>query len=141
MTFIFDKTKKVKMKKEKVMDISMKIEEAAITAVSIYFLSQNNLDISVWLWILIFFTPDISMLGYLVSTRFGAFTYNLFHHRAIALVVLLIGFLQHSEILTASAFVLLGHASFDRMLGYGLKFPDNFKHTNLGWMGKEKDIQ
>ena len=128
------------MKPQKVMDFSIRIEEAAITAISIYFLSQNNLGISVWLWILLFFSPDISMLGYLMNTKFGAFTYNLFHHRATALAVLAFGFLNHSEILTAAAFVLLGHSSFDRMLGYGLKFPDNFKHTNLGWMGKEKDI-
>jgi hypothetical protein len=128
------------MKQEKAMDISIKIEEAAITAISIYFLSQHNLGISVWLWILLFFSPDISMLGYLISTKFGAFTYNLFHHRAVALAVLLIGFINHSEIFIASGFLLLGHAAFDRMLGYGLKFSDNFKHTHLGFMGKENGI-
>jgi hypothetical protein len=31
---------------------------------------------------------------------------------------------------------LLGHSSFDRVLGYGLKYDDDFKHTHLGWIGK-----
>ena len=27
--------------------------------------------------------------------------------------------------------VLLGHSAFDRVLGYGLKYPDAFKHTHF----------
>jgi hypothetical protein len=30
--------------------------------------------------------------------------------------------------------LLFTHASFDRILGYGLKYFDSFKHTHLGWM-------
>lgn len=126
------------MKQEKKMDSIIKIEEAAITVVSIYFLSRYNLGMPFWVWALLFFVPDLSMLGYLVNTRVGGFTYNLFHHRAIALALVAIGFLMHMDILTAGGLLLLAHSSFDRMLGYGLKFPDDFKHTNLGWMGKGK---
>ena len=78
------------------------------------------------------------MLGYWAGTRVGAFTYNLFHHRAIALALLATGFLIHLDILITVGLLLLAHSSFDRMMGYGLKFPDKFKHTNLGWMGKDK---
>jgi hypothetical protein len=42
-----------------------------------------------------------------------------------------------SELLFA-ALVLYGHSSMDRMLGYGLKYADDFKHTHLGWLGKSK---
>lgn len=126
------------MKQEKKMDIIIKIEEAAITVVSIYFLSKYNLGMPFWVWALLFFSPDMSMLGYLVNTRVGAFTYNLFHHRAVALALVATGFLMHMDILTAGGLLLLAHSSFDRMMGYGLKFPDDFKHTNLGWMGKGK---
>jgi len=28
--------------------------------------------------------------------------------------------------------ILIGHLFFDRLLGYGLKFPDSFKNTHLG---------
>jgi hypothetical protein len=126
------------MKQEKAMDVAIKIEEAAITAVAIYFLSKYNLGLPVWVWVLLFFSPDLSMLGYLVNTRAGAFTYNLFHHRAIALALLATGFLMHVDILFTGGLLLVAHSSFDRMLGYGLKFPDDFKHTSSGWMEKNK---
>jgi hypothetical protein len=126
------------MKQEKTMDMTIKIEEAALTAVSIYFLSKYNLGLPVWALVLLFFTPDLSMLGYLMSTRIGAFTYNLFHHRGIALALVAIGFLMHLDILITGGLLLVAHSSFDRMLGYGLKYSDDFKHTNLGWMGKDK---
>jgi hypothetical protein len=125
------------MEQKKVMDFSIKIEEAAITIVFIYFLSKYNLGFPVWLWVILFFSPDLSMLGYLVNSRIGAFTYNLFHHRAVALILAAIGFFMHIDILITSGILLVAHSSFDRMLGYGLKFPDDFKHTHLGEIGKK----
>lgn len=126
------------MTQEKEMDFTIKAEEAAITAVSIYFLSKYNLGLPVWAWVLLFFSPDLSMLGYLVNTRVGAFIYNLFHHRGLALALLATGFLMHLDILITGGLLLVAHSSFDRMMGYGLKFPDDFKHTSLGWIGKDK---
>ena len=35
--------------------------------------------------------------------------------------------------------ILYGHASMDRIFGYGLKYGDHFQHTHLGWIGKLKD--
>ena len=121
----------------KKMAFTIKIEEAAITAISIYFLSRHNLGLPVWICVLLFFSPDISMVGYLINTRIGAYCYNLFHHRAIALVVLAIGLLTHNNVLVAVGTLLFAHSSFDRMMGYGLKYTDDFKHTNLGWVGKK----
>ncbi|AMR32303.1 hypothetical protein A0256_13185 [Mucilaginibacter sp. PAMC 26640] len=125
------------MKPEKTMGLTIKIEEAAITAVAIYFLSRYNLGMPVWIWVFLFFSPDLSMLGYLVNTRIGAVTYNVFHHRAIALALLVIGFIMHIDLLITGGLLLVAHSSFDRMMGYGLKFPDDFKHTSLGWMGEK----
>ncbi|MCX2430196.1 DUF4260 domain-containing protein [Pedobacter sp. GR22-10] len=124
------------MNHEKTMAVVIKIEEAAITAVAIYFLTKYHLGLSVWLWVLLFFAPDLSMLGYLVNSRIGAFTYNLFHHRAVAIGLLAAGFMMHMDILISIGLLLAAHSSFDRMLGYGLKFSDNFKHTSSGWIGK-----
>lgn len=126
------------MNQAKTMDITIQIEEAAITAVSVYILSTYNLGLPAWALVLLFFSPDLSMLGYLVSTRVGAFTYNLFHHRGLALALVAAGFLMQLDILITGGILLVAHSSFDRMLGYGLKFPDDFKHTSLGWMGKAK---
>jgi hypothetical protein len=76
------------------------------------------------------------MLGYLVNTRVGAITYNLFHHKGIAIVFYLLGVFLTIPELTLVGVVLFGHSSFDRVLGYGLKYSDNFKNTHLGWIGK-----
>ncbi|WP_374950164.1 DUF4260 domain-containing protein [Mucilaginibacter sp.] len=124
------------MNQEKAMSVAIKIEEAAMTAIAIYFLSKYSLGLPIWIWVLLFFSPDISMLGYLVNTGVGAYAYNLFHHRAIALVLLTIGLLMHIDMLTSIGLLLFAHSSFDRMLGYGLKFQDDFKHTTSGWIGK-----
>ncbi|WP_197286302.1 DUF4260 domain-containing protein [Pedobacter sp. PACM 27299] len=118
----------------KKMNLNIQVEEAAITALAIYFLSQHTLGLSWWIWILLFFSPDISMIGYLLGTKIGAVTYNLFHHRAIALIVIAIGVFSKQELWTSIGILLFAHSSFDRMLGYGLKYRDSFKHTHLGTM-------
>jgi Domain of unknown function (DUF4260) len=120
------------------MFLSMQAEEAAITAIAIYFLTKHSLGLSVWLWIPLFLSPDISMMGYLINNRVGAFTYNLFHHRAVALLVASAGFLLHQEWVITIGILLFAHSSMDRMLGYGLKYNDSFNHTSLGWTGKKE---
>jgi len=116
----------------------IRLEEFAITLAAVYFLSKYNLGLSVWIWIPLFLSPDLSMLGYLINTRIGAITYNLFHHRGIAVVLAALGYYLHNDLITAIGILLFAHSSFDRMMGYGLKFPDSFKHTHLGWLPEKK---
>ena len=118
------------------MKILLKLEEAAITAISIYFLSIYNLGLPVWLWILLFFSPDIGMLGYAVNTKTGAVMYNFFHHKGIAIIIAATGYFLQNEVVTAIGILLFAHSSFDRMLGYGLKYPDSFQNTHMGRIGK-----
>jgi hypothetical protein len=72
-----------------------------------------------------------------VNPRIGALAYNLLHHKGIAIAVYLTGYLLIIHELTLVGVVLFGHSSFDRVLGYGLKYQDHFKHTHLGWIGKQ----
>lgn len=118
------------------MKIILKLEEAAMAAVAIYFLGLYDLGLSVWVWCLLFFTPDIGMLGYLVNTKTGAAMYNIFHHKGIALAIAAFGYYLQTEVLIAAGILLFAHASFDRIWGYGLKYPDSFKHTHLGSLEK-----
>src|SRR4051812_43328626 len=101
------------------MFITLQAEEVAITAVAIYFLTIHSLGLSFWLWTPLFLSPDISMMGYLVNNRVGAFTYNLFHHRGLGLLIAATGFLLHHELMTSIGILLFAHSSFDRMFGYG----------------------
>ncbi len=120
------------------MKTTLKLEEAVMAAIGIYFLSFYSLDLPFWLWIILFFTPDIGMLGYLVNTKVGAFCYNLFHHKGIAIGVAALGYYLHSDVLAAIGILLFAHASFDRIGGYGLKYEDSFKNTHLGSLEKKK---
>ncbi|CAN0190130.1 unnamed protein product [Chrysoparadoxa australica] len=116
------------------MKLSLQLEELAQFVVSIVVLNYLNVDISWWLWPILFLAPDIGMVGYLANTRVGSWTYNLFHHKLIVLVVLGVGFFLGNLYVLVAGVVLFGHSAMDRMLGFGLKYPDSFKHTHLGTM-------
>ena len=49
----------------------------------------------------------------------------------------LLWFLYENEYLILVGLMLLAHSSFDRLLNYGLKYPDSFRHTHLGEIGKQ----
>jgi hypothetical protein len=111
------------------------LEEVAMLVLSIVLFSQ--LSFAWWWYLALILAPDISMLGYAVSTRVGAITYNLFHHKAVAIVVYIAGLYLKNEIVQMTGLILFGHSSMDRMLGYGLKYEDSFEHTHLGMIGKK----
>ena len=112
----------------------IKLEEPGIFAVSIFLLYKVNIHLAWWLYILLFLSPDVGMLGYIVNTKVGAFAYNFFHHKAVAGVLLVIGIIQSNNYFLLAGLLLLAHSSFDRVLGYGLKYNDSFKHTCVGYL-------
>ena len=118
------------------MKFVIQLEEVAMLAVSIYALYFLNADW--WIYLLLLFGPDISMLGYLAGNKAGAVSYNLFHHKAIAIAIFLTGFISQAYWLELTGVILFGHSSLDRMLGYGLKYFQGFSFTNLGQIGRAK---
>lgn len=111
-----------------------------MAALGIYFLTIHNLHLSVWIWLLLFFSPDISMLGYLVNAKVGAISYNIFHHKAIAIALVALGFFMKIEVVMVIGILLFAHSSFDRMMGYGLKYYSSFNDTHLGKIKKDKSV-
>ncbi|GAA3635611.1 DUF4260 domain-containing protein [Flavivirga jejuensis] len=116
------------------MKTSLKIEELFMFIFGIYLFS--GLNFSWWWFVVLILTPDIGMLGYLLGPKIGAITYNLCHHKAIAVSVYFIGIIAQNDIVKLIGIILFSHACFDRIFGYGLKYFDNFKHTHLGHIGK-----
>lgn len=114
----------------------LKLEEAALFALCIYFFSM--LPFAWWWFPALLLLPDIGMMGYAVNPKIGAITYNLFHHRGVAAMVAIIGLILDNDIWKLAAVIMFAHISFDRMLGYGLKFPDSFHNTHLGKIGNKK---
>lgn len=117
------------------MNSILKLEDAAkfvaAYSLSIYF---GN---AWWLFFAWLLAPDLSMIGYIINAKVGAIFYNIAHHQGLAIVVFGLGFYFNNSTLTFTGIVLFGHSAMDRMLGYGLKYPDSFKHTHLGWIGKK----
>ena len=117
------------------MKTLLKLEELFLLGLSLFLFS--GLDYS-WGWYaLLFLAPDLSMIGYLRSPRFGSWTYNLIHHKGFAIALYLLGHLLANPALQFAGTLLLGHSSFDRVFGYGLKYPDAFQNTHLGVIGKQ----
>jgi hypothetical protein len=118
------------------MKILIKLEEVALFVFSIWLFSQLN--ISLWWTLLMLIAPDIGMLGYLVNPEIGAYSYNLLHHKGIAIGLYLLGSILALPILQVAGLIMFGHSSLDRVFGYGLKHTDAFQHTHLGWIGKQE---
>jgi hypothetical protein len=88
-------------------------------------------------WLLpLLLVPDVSMVGYLVSPRLGAITYNAAHNLVTALGLIAIGWFLPSAPLALLGAVLAAHVGMDRALGYGLKLPTDFRDTHLGRIGR-----
>ena len=99
-------------------------------------LVYSNSNFSLWI-LLIFWYPDISFVGYLFNSKIGAFCYNFFHYYGLGVGLFAIGNLLKIELVTYLGLIQLAHVSFDRLLGYGLKYPDNFNNTHLGMIGEK----
>jgi Domain of unknown function (DUF4260) len=99
-----------------------------------------NQTLSEWgLYALLFFAPDVFMLGYLHSTRLGAWMYNLGHTTIVPFALIGIGLAFAVPSAVAVGLIWMAHIGFDRAVGYGLKYTDDFKHTHLGMPFSGKD--
>ena len=107
----------------------LQVEEAALLATAIALYARFHLS---WLlFAILFFAPDLFMLGYLASPRIGSAIYNLGHWLVIPLALLAIALYQNHPTTLAIALIWIAHIAFDRLLGFGLKYPTAFKDTHL----------
>jgi hypothetical protein len=104
-------------------------EGAFIFALTLWFYRAGHYPW--WLFAALFLVPDFFMLGYLKDARVGAASYNLVHRLAAPILLLLVALLWPSPASIPVALIWLSHIAFDRMLGYGLKYPTFFKDTHL----------
>jgi Domain of unknown function (DUF4260) len=117
------------------MKLLLNLEEWGVFLLCIFLFSR--LEFAWWWFPLLLLLPDLGMIGYLVSPKIGAFTYNLVHHRLLAAVVAAYAIWSGNDHWKLAAIILFAHISMDRALGYGLKYEDSFSHTHLGTIGKQ----
>jgi Domain of unknown function (DUF4260) len=107
----------------------LRAEGAFIFALTLWFYRAGHHPW--WLFAALFLTPDLFMLGYLKDAQVGAASYNLVHTLAAPMLLLLVAFVLPSPASMPCALIWLSHIGFDRMLGFGLKYPTFFKDTHL----------
>jgi uncharacterized protein DUF4260 len=110
----------------------LRLEGAALLAGSMIAYSSTNQ--AWWLVPLALLLPDLSMAGYLGGKRLGAHLYNVAHTTPIPAALIGIGWWQDKSFAVALGLIWLAHIGLDRLIGYGLKYDDDFKHTHLGLM-------
>ena len=103
----------------------LRSEGLAVLAGSLWLYSQSGF--SWWLFAGLLLLPDVAMLPYLISPRWGAISYNVAHSYLLplGLAVAVPAWIPYLCIWTA-------HIGMDRMMGYGLKYPTAFRDTHVG---------
>jgi hypothetical protein len=84
----------------------------------------------------LFLLPDLGMAGYLFDRRIGAAIYNLAHTYLAPALLALGGLMLSALHPNLLALIWAAHIGFDRFVGFGLKYPDSFGATHLGWKGR-----
>ena len=112
------------------MQVLLRLEGLAAVGLSAVFYARTGA--SWWLFAALWLTPDLSMLGYLGGPRLGARVYNAIHSYVTPATLAVVSLLLGSQVLLPYALIWMNHIGVDRVLGYGLKYPQGFKFTHLG---------
>jgi hypothetical protein len=114
--------------------VFLRLEGLAAAALAAVFYARTGA--SWWLFAALWLAPDLSMLGYLAGPQLGARIYNAIHSYVTPATLAVMAVLLKSPALLPYALIWINHIGVDRMLGYGLKYPDGFGWTHLGKLGK-----
>ncbi len=117
----------------------LRLEGLALLAGSIALYAQLD---GTWWWIpALFLVPDLAAIGYLAGTRVGAMAYNAVHATMLPTALGIVGLATDSTTTMLLALIWLFHIGIDRLAGYGLKYPDAFGNTHLGFKGRGTSAQ
>lgn len=114
----------------------IQLEEAAMLGLGIYLF--NLLPLAWWWFPVLILAPDVSMFGYVLGNKTGAWLYNLFHHKGAAIGLYIAGCYTGNVALQLAGIILFSHSCMDRLFGYGLKYEKGFVFTHLGEIGNAK---
>jgi hypothetical protein len=112
-------------------DVLLRLE--ALFALAVECIAYQHVYPGHWgVFALLFLVPDFSLLGYLRSAgKSSAVLYNLVHCYVLPLALGLLAWRQGLPLAGQLALIWLSHISFDRCIGYGLKFPGVFRSTHI----------
>jgi hypothetical protein len=82
-------------------------------------------------FIVLVLAPDVSFAAYAAGPAVGAAAYNAVHTYAVPVVLGVAGVLGDTDTLVQISLIWIAHIGIDRSLGYGLKYPTDFKDSHL----------
>jgi Domain of unknown function (DUF4260) len=109
------------------------VEGAALFGGCLYFYHLQGF--AWWIFAVLFLWPDLLMVGYIWNTKFGSGLYNLAHTETLPIAIGILSLAAHRQASLAFSLIWLAHIGLDRALGFGLKYPTNFKDTHLQRVG------
>jgi hypothetical protein len=113
--------------------VTLRLEGVAMAVAALVLYEHVN---GSWLlFVLLWIAPDIAAAAYVLGPRVGAAVYNGAHFEALPIALALLGHLGDKPRALQVALIWLSHIGIDRALGFGLKYPSDFKDTHLGRMG------
>ncbi len=107
----------------------LRLEGAVLLSISVFV--YWHIHASWILFAVLFLAPDLFMLGYLANPRIGAAIYNSAHTIVTPAILIAISVLASKPQLVPYVLIWTAHLGFDRVQGYGLKYPTRFKDTHL----------
>ncbi len=117
----------------------LRLEGLAIAALTVALYARIGAD---WrLFAALWLAPDLSMLGYLFNTCWGARIYNAAHTYVVPITLALVALTLGASTALPIALIWINHIAIDRFLGYGLKYATGFGWTHLGRVGKQSRLQ
>lgn len=115
-------------------NVLLKLEGLAVFLLALAIYWQQSFSWSLfWSTVLL---PDVALLGYLVNAKVGARMYNITHSKLLPSALAVVAIAMGNTLFSALALIWFVHIGVDRMLGYGLKYPEGFKATHLGAIGQ-----
>ena len=113
----------------------LRLEGLAIAAAAITGFAFTQAS---WWWFLLVLAPDLSFFGFALGPSRGAMIYNLAHTYVWAVLLIVLGLVTPLGWLLAAGLIWATHIGADRVLGYGLKYPEAPETTHLGLIGRAK---
>jgi hypothetical protein len=100
---------------------------ALVTSVVLYAYHDGS-----WLlFLVLLLAPDLSALGYMAGATVGATAYDIVHTYTLPIILGGIGYVTERDLAVSIALIWIAHIGTDRAIGYGLKYPTDFKDTHL----------
>lgn len=117
----------------------VRLEGLTVLCVAVLLYARS--DFGWGLFAVCFLIPDLSFIGYVAGPRVGSVVYNAAHSYVGVGAAVVVALVSPGVIPLAVGLIWAAHIGLDRLVGYGLKYPEGFGFTHLGTIGRRRDVE